>query len=96
MSAFDHSRLPHIVLAVVLAILTGGAAGLFAVCGPFTDVSDVGFCPFVLEVFYLGVTTGTTPTTYDPSGTVTRLQMAAFLSRTVDGVLKRGGGRRQR
>jgi hypothetical protein len=39
----------------------------------------------------LGITTGTTPTTYDPTGTVNRLQMAAFLSRTVDGVSKRGG-----
>src|SRR5262249_18848218 len=43
--------------------------------------------------FTLGITTGTTATTYDPSGTVNRLQMAAFLSRTVDGVLKRGGRR---
>ena len=94
MSAFDRSRPPRIVLAAILAILTGGAAGLFADCGPFTDLSDAAFCPFVLEVFYLGVTTGTAPTTYDPGGTVTRLQMAAFLSRTVDGVLKRGGGRR--
>ena len=94
MSAFDRSRLPRIVLAAILAILTGGAAGLFASCGPFTDVSDATFCPLILEIFYLGVTTGTTPTTFDPGGTVTRLQMAAFLSRTVDGVLKRGGGRR--
>jgi len=46
-------------------------------------LTDPGFCPFVLEIFYLGITTGTTPTTYDPSSTVTRLQMAAFLSRTV-------------
>ena len=47
----------------------------------------------VLEVFYLGITTGTSPTTYDPTGNVSRLQMAAFLSRTVDGVLKRGSRR---
>jgi hypothetical protein len=51
------------------------------------------FCPFVLEVFYLGITTGTTPTTYDPASNVSRLQMATFLSRTVDGVLKRGSRR---
>jgi hypothetical protein len=62
-------------------------------CGPFTDVSDVIFCPFVLEIFYLGITTGTTPTTYDPTSPVTRLQMAAFLSRTVDRVLLRGSRR---
>jgi hypothetical protein len=47
----------------------------------------------VLEIFYLGITTGTTPTTYDPTSNVNRLQMAAFLSRSVDGVLKRGSRR---
>jgi len=82
--------------AVVLAavcLMIGGSTILLGVCGPFTDVSDAVFCPFVLEIFYLGITTGTTPTTFDPTGNVNRLQMAAFLSRTVDGVLKRGGRR---
>src|SRR5262249_9976653 len=71
----------------------GGAGALLGACGPFTDVTDAVFCPFVLEIFYLGITTGTTATTYDPAGNVSRLQMAAFLSRTVDGVLKRGSRR---
>ena len=62
-------------------------------CGLFTDVAADSFCPFVLEIFYLGVTTGTTPATYDPTSNVNRLQMAAFLSRSVDGVLKRGSRR---
>ncbi len=76
------------------AVLLGGASGaLFGICGPFTDVSDVSFCPFVLEIFSLGITTGTTATTYDPTSSVSRLQMAAFLSRTVDGTLKRGSRR---
>ena len=57
--------------------------------GPFTDEAADAFCPFVLEIFYLGITTGTTATTFDPTSNVSRLQMAAFLSRTVDGVLKR-------
>jgi hypothetical protein len=82
-----------LVLLGALARLGGGASVLLGLCGPFTDVSDVAFCPFVLEIFYLGITTGTSPTTYDPTSSVTRLQMAAFLSRTVDGVLKRGGRR---
>jgi hypothetical protein len=47
----------------------------------------------VLEIFTLGITTGTTATTYDPTGTVTRLQMAAFLSRSVDRLLSRGSRR---
>jgi len=83
------------LLAVVsiFAVIVGGASGLLGTCGPFTDVAADSFCPFVQEVFYLGVTTGTTPTTYDPTSSVTRLQMAAFLSRSVDGVLKRGSRR---
>jgi hypothetical protein len=63
------------------------------VCGPFADVSDSAFCPFILEILTLGITTGTTPSTYDPTAPVSRLQMAAFLSRTVDGALKRGSRR---
>ncbi|HKA35583.1 MAG TPA: S-layer homology domain-containing protein [Thermoanaerobaculia bacterium] len=74
-------------------MLAGAANGLLGICGPFTDVAADAFCPFVLEIFYLGITTGTTATTYDPGANVTRLQMAAFLSRTVDGVLKRGSRR---
>src|SRR5215831_18015038 len=76
------------------ALLLGGAGStVFGLCGTFTDVSDAAFCPFVLEIFYLGITTGTTATTYDPAANVSRLQMAAFLSRTVDRTLQRGSRR---
>jgi hypothetical protein len=81
------------VLVLLVSALGGAGAALLGVCGPFTDVSDAAFCPFVLEIFTLGITTGTTPTTYDPTTSVSRLQMAAFLSRTVDGVLRRGSRR---
>src|SRR5262249_11134359 len=80
-------------IAAAAALLTGAAGGVLGTCGPFTDVAADVFCPFVLEIFYLGITTGTTATTYDPASNVSRLQMAAFLSRTVDGVLKRGSRR---
>src|SRR5215813_10444533 len=87
-------RCSLLVFAVAAgAALAGVSQGLLAICGPFTDVAADAFCPFVLEIFYLGITTGTTPTTYDPASNVSRLQMAAFLSRTVDGALKRGGRR---
>ena len=86
-------RLRLLVSCACAALLCGGAGALLGACGPFTDVLADAFCPFVLEIFYLGITTGTTATTYDPAGNVTRLQMAAFLSRTVDGVLKRGSRR---
>ena len=81
------------LLTTTAALLAGGAMSLLAVCGPFTDTANDGFCPFVLEIFYSGITTGTTPTTYDPSSPVTRLQMAAFLSRTVDLVVKKANRR---
>jgi len=80
-------------LAVALSILAGGASAILGTCGPFTDSAADAFCPFVLEVFSLGITTGTTSTTYDPTANVTRLQMAAFLSRTVDRTLLRGSKR---
>src|SRR5580765_1086199 len=86
-------RAAGFLLLAASAILFGGAGALLGTCGLFTDVAADSFCPFVLEIFTLGITTGTTPTTYDPTGNVSRLQMAAFLSRTVDGTLKRGGRR---
>ena len=49
---------------------------------PFTDVAttspaynDIG------RIYGLGITTGTTPTTYSPANNVTRAQMASFLAR---------------
>ena len=83
-----------LIALAIAAVLIGSSAGaVLATCGPFADVSDAGFCPFVLEIFYLGITTGTTPTTYDPASNVSRLQMAAFLSRTVDRTLQRASRR---
>jgi hypothetical protein len=93
MDVFQASRRVFPILLATLALAGGASSALLGVCGPFADVTDAGFCPFVLEIFTLGITTGTTPSTYDPNANVSRLQMAAFLSRTVDGVLKRGGQR---
>jgi hypothetical protein len=80
-------------LAAFGVLLTGGAGWLLGLCGPFADVGEGTFCPFVLEIFSLGITTGVNPTTYAPDDAVTRLQMAGFLSRTVDRVLQRGSRR---
>jgi hypothetical protein len=89
MNVFRSGRRLFPILPAVLALLGGASGALLGVCGPFTDVTDAAFCPFVLEIFTLGITTGTSPTTYDPGTPVTRLQMAAFLSRTVDRSLQR-------
>src|SRR6476469_3691166 len=85
--------LPRVCIVVLVALLGGAGSALLGLCGPFTDVAADSFCPFVLEIFTLGITTGTSPTTYDPTSSVSRLQMAAFLSRTVDRVLLRGSKR---
>jgi hypothetical protein len=80
-------------MVAVVALLIGAGNAVFGACGPFADLAADAFCPFVLEIFTLGITTGTTATTYDPTANVSRLQMAAFLSRSVDGVLRRGSRR---
>src|SRR5215510_14564286 len=77
-----------LAVSVSAVVLGSGANALLSVCGPFPDVAGDVFCPFVLEIFYLNITTGVTPTTYDPASPVSRLQMAAFLSRTVDRTLQ--------
>src|SRR6185295_9724987 len=86
-------RLAVVCLGAASVLLGGAGSVLLGTCGTFTDVAADAFCPFVLEIFYLGITTGLTPTTYDPASPVTRLQMAAFLSRTVDRALQRGSRR---
>ena len=82
-------RLAAVCMAALLSLLAGGANAVLGTCGPFTDTANDAFCPFILEVFYLGITTGTSATTYDPTANVNRTQMAAFLSRSVDSVVKR-------
>src|SRR5277367_4285445 len=62
---------------------------------PYTDVSGVGsaFCPGIMEAYVTGISKGTTPTTFSPDETVTRVQMTTFLQRTADQVLARGSRR---
>jgi S-layer family protein/putative pyrroloquinoline-quinone-binding quinoprotein len=61
---------------------------------PFTDVAsnNIFFCA-IAEAYFSGLTNGTTPTTYSPSSPVSREQMAAFVTRTMDQSLKRGSQR---
>jgi len=54
----------------------------FTPLGPFTDVPTGSFARADIKLLLdLGITTGTSGTTYGPSGLVTREQMAAFLAR---------------
>jgi YVTN family beta-propeller protein len=62
---------------------------------PFTDLGNMssGFCQAVAEAYFSGISSGTTATTYSPEANVTRDQMAAFVTRTLDQSLKRGSRR---
>ena len=79
---------------LLLAFATGGLR-LLADCAsfglPFTDLgAETGFCAAIAEAYYAGLTNGTSATTYGPSSPVTRDQMAAFITRTLDQSLLRG------
>jgi hypothetical protein len=76
-----------------LFLAAGGATSfLFATCGPFTDVGTL-ICPFVLELYYSGITAGTSSTTFSPNNPVTRGQMAVFTSTALDLSLARSSRR---
>jgi len=60
---------------------------------PFTDVAGNGFFCQISEAYFSGLTNGTSPTTYSPSDSVPREQMAAFVTRTQDSALRRGSRR---
>ena len=48
---------------------------------PFTDTADSFARNHIARIYGLGITAGTTATTYGPAANVTRAQMAVFLSR---------------
>ncbi|MEQ8842714.1 MAG: S-layer homology domain-containing protein, partial [Acidimicrobiales bacterium] len=50
---------------------------------PFVDIGSSFARDDIACIYQLGITTGTSATTYDPKGDVTREQMAAFLGRLV-------------
>src|SRR5215469_18933917 len=70
-----------------------GSCGGETITLPFTDVGGSGFFCQIAEAFFCGLANGTSATTYNPSGNVTRDQMAAFITRTQDSSLRRGNKR---
>jgi S-layer homology domain len=83
-----------LVLTVALcAVFAGGASRIVQdQCGPFTDVTP-GFCPYILEIYYLGVTVGTSATTFSPDEPLTRGQGAVFVAKGIDQALARSSRR---
>jgi hypothetical protein len=70
-----------------------GTCGGVTVTLPFTDVMGNTFFCQIAGAYFSGLTNGTTATTFSPTQNVTREQMAAFITRTMDQSLKRGSQR---
>jgi hypothetical protein len=80
------------VLSSRITADTGSCGGATTTL-PFTDVmGNVFFCQ-IASAYFSGLTSGTSATTYSPTQNVTREQMAAFITRTMDQSLKRGSRR---
>src|SRR6266850_8249063 len=85
------------ILVVSLTLLSTRMRADTGMCGgasitlPFTDVTgtNIFFCS-IAEAYFSGLTNGTTPSTYSPGDPVSREQMAAFVTRTMDQSLRRG------
>jgi DNA-binding beta-propeller fold protein YncE len=80
------------VLSSRLQADTGSCGGATTTL-PFTDVQGNPFFCLIAEAYFSGLTAGTSATTYSPGANVTREQMAAFITRTMDQSLKRGSQR---
>jgi hypothetical protein len=70
-----------------------GSCGGLTVTLPFTDVQGNPFFCLIAQAYVSGLAAGTSATTYSPASIVTREQMAAFITRTMDQSLKRGSPR---
>ncbi len=86
-------RLAILVAAALCAVLAGGATRIVQdQCGPFTDVTPA-FCPYILELYYLGITAGTSATTFSPDDPLTRGQGAVFIAKGLNQSLARSSRR---
>jgi hypothetical protein len=81
------------VLSIRLQADTGSCGGA-TITLPFTDVQGNAFFCQIAAAYFSGLTNGTgAGTTYSPTAPVSREQMAAFTTRTLDQSLKRGNKR---
>src|SRR5688572_10503240 len=80
------------VLSTRLQADTGSCGGATTTL-PFTDVMGNPFFCQIAQAYFSGLTSGTSATTFSPAQNVTREQMAAFITRTMDQSLRRGSQR---
>ena len=95
MTRSDDGRSVRVFILVATFVVIAAAGGARATsCGfgtypfPYTDVAGVGdaFCPGIMEAYVLGVTKGTTATTFSPNDNVPTLaddDVPAALDRSV-------------
>jgi hypothetical protein len=93
MSASRRVRPFLAISALLCAFLAGGAVRRAEdTCGPFADVSAM-YCPYVLEVYYAGISAGTSSTTFSPDVPITRGEAAVFAAKTLNQAVKRSSRR---
>ena len=92
--------LQAVLLALVLALslaprsrADSGTCSGQTITLPFTDVMGNPFFCSIAQIYFQGISLGTSPTTYSPGANVTRDQMADLLARTQNSALKRGSRR---
>jgi len=73
------TRLQFASIAVKLAEILTGKTILPADAGIFTDTDN----EYALKAYASGITSGTSETTFEPDGTLTRQQMATFIHRAL-------------
>ena len=70
---------------ITTSMVVGGTTNVEPYPGtPFTDIAGSTFANDIAWLADSGITSGCTPSTYCPTGTVTRGQMASFLARALD------------
>jgi hypothetical protein len=80
------------ILSRTIQADTGSCGGATTTL-PFTDVMGNPFFCQIAQAYFSGLTVGTSATTYSPTEPVSREEMAAFITRTMDQSLKRGSRR---
>ena len=99
MKASKRSTIRAALMTALMLVITVASTRLRAdtgTCGgasitlPFADVAagNIFFCS-IAEAYFSGLSNGTDATHYTPSANVTREQMAAFVTRTMDQSLRR-------
>lgn len=94
----DRAIMISALIVAITAISTNlradsGTCGGQMITLPFADVAGSTFFCQIAEAYFSGLTNGTSATTYSPAQNVTRDQMAAFITRTLDQETRRASYR---